>query len=83
MRHDVGRLLHHLAVAPDAIARHVGADIEVEAERGNAGIADVGHADDRARLRIELAEAVKRAGELLRQDREIALDKAVGDAGGA
>ncbi len=52
------------------------------AERGNAGIADVGHADDRARLRIELAEAVERGRELLRQDRQIALDEAVGDAGG-
>ena len=82
VRHDVGRLLHHLAVAPDAIARQVGADVEIEAERGNAGIADIGHADDRARLRIELAEPVKRGRELLGQDHEIALDEAVGDAGG-
>jgi hypothetical protein len=37
MRHDVGRLLHHLAVAPDAIARQVGADVEVDAERGMRG----------------------------------------------
>ena len=81
MRHDVGRLLHHFAVAPDAIARQVGADVEIDAERGNAGIADVGHADDRARFGIELAEAVKRGREFFRQDREIALDEAVGDAG--
>jgi hypothetical protein len=81
MRHDVGRLLHHFAVAPDPIARQVGADVEVEAERGNAGIADIGHADDRARLGIELAEPVKRRGELLRQDGEIALDVSIGDAG--
>ena len=81
VRHDVGRLLHHFAVAPDAIARQVGADVEIDAERGNAGIADIGHADDRARLWIELAEPVKRGRELLGQDREIALDETVGDAG--
>ena len=82
MRHDVGRLLDHLAVAPDAVARQVGADVEVDPERGNAGIAGIGHADDRTGLRIELAEPVKRRRELFRQDREIALDEAVGDAGG-
>ena len=82
MRHDVGRLVDHLAVAPDAIARHVGANVEIETERGNSGVADVGHADDRTRLGIELAETVKRRRKLLRQDREIALDKTVGDAGG-
>jgi len=48
-----------------------------------AGVADVGHADDRARFRIELAEAVERACEFLGQDREIALDAAIGDPGGA
>jgi len=79
MRQDVGRLVGHLAVAPDAVARQVGADIEIEPERGDAGIADIGHADDRARFRIELAEAVKRGRELFRQDRQIALDEAVGD----
>src|SRR5262249_33432227 len=62
--------------------RHVGADVEVEAECGDAGIADIGHADDRARLRIELTEAVEGAGEFLRQDGEIALNEAVGDVGG-
>ena len=34
------------------------------------------------RFGIELAEPVKRGRELFRQDREIALDKTVGDAGG-
>ena len=82
MRHDVGRLVDHLAVAPDAVARQVGADVEIDPERGNARIADIGHADDRARFRIELAEAVERRREFFRQDREIALDETVGDAGG-
>jgi hypothetical protein len=44
--------------------------------------ADVGHADDRAGFRIELAEAVKGAGIFSRQDRKIALDEAGGDPGG-
>jgi hypothetical protein len=82
VRHDIGRLVHDLAVAPDAIARHVGADVEVEPERGNAGVADFGHADDRARFGIELAEAMEGAGEFLRQDGEIALNEAVGDVRG-
>jgi hypothetical protein len=81
VRHDVGRLLHHLAVAPDAVARQVGADVEIDAERGNAGVADIGHADDRTRFGIELAEPVKRGRKLLGEDREIALDETVGDAG--
>src|SRR3984957_2284155 len=81
MSHDVGRFLHHLAVAPDAVARHIGADIEIDPERGNAGIADVGHPYYRTWLRVELAEPVKRRRELLRQDRKIALDETVGDAG--
>ena len=80
MRHDVGRLVGHLAVAPDAVARQVGADVEIKPERGDARIADIGHADDRARFRIELAEAVKRRREFFRQDRQIALDETVGDA---
>src|SRR5262249_62202228 len=82
MRRDVSRLLHHLAVAPDAIARHVGADVEIRPERWNAEIADIGNADNRARLWIELAEAMKGGSVFFRQDREIALHKAIGDAGG-
>jgi hypothetical protein len=78
----VSRLVDHLAVAPDAVARHVGADVEIGAERGDVRAADVGHADDRARFRIELAEAVKGAGIFGRQDRQIALDEAGSDAGG-
>src|ERR1700759_2822452 len=83
MRHDVGGLLDHLAIAPDAVARNVGADVEVDPEGGNPGIADIGHADNGTWFRIELAESMKRGRELLRQDRKIALDKTVGDAGRA
>src|SRR6266581_3584921 len=81
MRHDVGRLVHDLAVAPYPIARHIGADVEVEPKGGDARITDVGHADDRAWFRIELAEAMKCARELLGQDRKVALDIAVGNSG--
>src|SRR5262249_28043640 len=41
---------------------------------------DVGHADDRAWFWIELAKAMEVGRLLLRQDREVALDVAVGDA---
>ena len=81
MRRNVGRLFHHLAVPPDAVARQVGADVEVEPERGDFGIADVGHADDRTRLRVELAEAVEIARLLLGKDGQITLHKTIGDAG--
>src|SRR4051795_1077593 len=37
MLDDVGRFFHHLTVAPYTITRHIGADIQVEPERGNAG----------------------------------------------
>ena len=58
-------------------------ELEINAERWDAGIADIGHADDRARLWIELAKSVKRGRELLGKDREIALHETVGDARGA
>ena len=65
MRHNIGGFIDHLAVAPDPIARNVGADIEVDPERGNTGVTDLGHADDRAWLWIELAKPVKRGRKLL------------------
>ena len=41
-RRDVGRLLDEHAVAPDAVARQVGADVEIGAERRQARIARLG-----------------------------------------
>jgi hypothetical protein len=76
------QLVHDLAVVPDPVARHVGADVEIGAQRRDERAAHVGHADDRARLRIELAEAVEGAGIFGRQDRQIALDEAWSHAGG-
>ena len=83
MRHDIGRLLHHLAIAPDAITRQVGADVEIDPERGNARVADIGHANHGTRFRVELAKSVKRCRKLLREDSEIALHISRRDAGGA
>ena len=74
MRHDVGRLFDEFAVAPDAVTRQVRANVKINPERRDTRIADLGDADDRARLRIELAEAMKRGGELFWQNRQIALD---------
>src|SRR6266436_1714351 len=81
MRHDIGRLLYRLAVAPDAITRQVGADVEIDPERGNLRVSDLGHANHGARFWVELAKSVKRCRELFGQDREIALYETVGDAG--
>ena len=74
VRLDVVRLLDQLAVAPDAVARQVGADVEVGAERRHARVAGLGHAEQRARLRIALAEAQEVVGEVGGQDGEVALD---------
>src|ERR1700749_2631813 len=83
MRHEVGRLFDHLAVAPDTVTRHIGTDVEIGAEQGNMRAAGIGHADDRTGFWVELAESVKGAGILLRHDGEVALHATVGDSGGA
>jgi hypothetical protein len=69
MRHNVGRLFDEFAVAPDAVTWQVGANVKIDPEGRDTRIADLGDANDRARLRIELAEAMKRGGELFRQNR--------------
>ena len=74
MRHDVGRLFNEFAVTPDTVTRQVGANVKIDPEGRDTRIAGLGDANDRARLRIELAEAMKRGGELFRQNRQIALD---------
>ena len=79
---DVARLVDQRAVAPHAIARDVGADIEVGGERRNRGIARLRYAEQRARLRIGLAEAQEILRVIMRQDRQIALHVAVGETGG-
>ncbi len=60
---DVGRLVDQRAVAPDAVARQVGADVEILGQVRDARIAGRADADQRARLRIALAEL----HEILRQ----------------
>src|SRR5262249_8053168 len=55
-----------------AIARHVGADVDVAQVR-EGWLAGCTHADHRAWLRITLAESGKFAGELPRQDAQVAL----------
>lgn len=78
---DVGGLLDELAVLPDAVARQVGADVEIETQRGDVRIADVGHPDQRARLGIGLTEAQEIRRKILRQDGKIALHIPRRDAG--
>jgi hypothetical protein len=74
MRHDVGWFFDEFAITPDAVTRQVGANVKIDPEGRDFRIANLGDADDRARLRIELAKAMKRGGELFWQNRQIALD---------
>ena len=75
----VRRFVHQVSVLPDAVARHVGADIEIVSEGFDARFAGLRNTDDRARLRIELTEAQEVCGELARQHGEIALHEARGE----
>jgi hypothetical protein len=69
---DVGQLLDQLAVPEDAVARHVGADVDV-AEARQRGVARGAHADDRAGLGVALAEGSEFQCHILGQDAQIAL----------
>ena len=71
-RTSVG-LVHQLAVPEHAIARDVGADVEIVGERRQPPVAGRGRREQRARFRIELAEPQEVGRQRRRQDREIAL----------
>ena len=70
---DVVDLGDHLAVAPDAVGADVGADVDVAAEARQGRVAGFGAGDQRARLRVEGAEALEIGGQVARQDGEIRL----------
>ena len=76
------RLVDQLAVLPDPVARQIGADVEILAQCRHARIAGRRRAEQRAGLRIELAEAQEIGGQRLRQDGEIALHIARREARG-
>src|SRR5262249_57636368 len=79
---DGGRLVDRLAVLPRLVAAEVGADVEVLAERRQARVARRGCGEQRARLRVELAEAQEIAGQRARQDCQVALHVTGGEPGG-
>ena len=62
------RLVDQIAVAPDAIARHVGADVEVGAERGMRGSPASDTPSSGHGFGIALAEAQEILGTVVRQD---------------
>jgi hypothetical protein len=70
------------AVGENPIARHVGADIDILAQHRQHRIARRRHADQRAGLRIELAETQEVVGIVGRQNRDVALHRARRHAGG-
>ena len=82
LRRDVGRLVDELAPPPDAVARHIAADVDVGAKRGEHRVAGLGHREQRARLGVALAVAQKVLGVRARQDDDVALHMVAGEAAG-
>ena len=78
---NVGGLVDELAVLEHAVARHVGADVDV-AEIGQRRVARRAHADHRAGLGVALAERGELLRHVLGQDAQIALHKIGRDACG-
>ena len=76
----MGGILPRFALAPDAVERHVGADVEIVAEARQAGIAGLGNSEQRAGFGIALAEAQEVVGQGGGQDHQVALDEMRGGA---
>src|SRR5262249_45233505 len=70
---QVGDFLDQRAVTKHAIARHIGADVDVLAELRQARIARLRHGEQRTGLRIALAEEPELVGVFARQDADVAL----------
>jgi hypothetical protein len=77
----IGWLVNKLAAVPDPVTRQIGPKVEIVAERGHGPSAGLAGPDNRTRLGITLREPQKIAGQLLRQNDEIALNIARGKAG--
>ena len=81
-RADIAGFLDQVAVPPDPIAGHIGTDIQIRAQRRQVGTARLGHADDRARLRVAQTEAQEIIRQGTGQDGQIGLHMARGEVGG-
>jgi hypothetical protein len=62
------------------IARDIGADVEIIGERRQAGVAEIGASEQRARPRIALTIKQKVLGPLDRKDANVGLYEAGSDA---
>jgi hypothetical protein len=78
---QAGRLLDELAVAVDAVARQVVAQVGAGGDEARLGGAGLGDVEQRARLGVALAEEEEVEGQLARHDDEVGLDEAEGQAG--
>ena len=78
----VGRLVDQLAAPEHAVARQIGADVEIVGERRQPEIAGRRGRQQRAGLGVELAEAQEIAGKVARENGEVALHEARRQAGG-
>ena len=72
---QVGRLVDQLAVAIDAIARQVGAQVGPRRDQPRLADAGLGHVQQRTRLRIALAEQQEIKGQLARHHHQVGLDE--------
>jgi hypothetical protein len=72
---DVSDLLDQFALAPDPVARDIGADVEIVAQAGQPGIARLGNGEQRAGLGIALAKAQEVVRQARRQNHNIALNE--------
>ena len=79
---QVGRLVDKLAVAPDAVAGQIGAQVGARRDLRRLGRAGVGDVEQRAGLRVGAAEEQEVERDGLRQRDEVRLGKAGGEAGG-
>ncbi len=78
----VGRFGDHLAIAPDAVERQVGTDVEVLAQRRESGRSGFGHRKHRAGLRVGLGEAEEIMRQVFWQDDQVGLHIARREARG-
>ena len=54
---DLGRLFDQFAAAPDAVARQIGADVEILAQARQARVAGLGNREHRTGFRVRLGKA--------------------------
>ena len=73
-REEIRRFLDKLTAPIDTVARQVGAQVGAGRDEGRLGTTGLGHVEQRARLRVALAEQQEVERQLERHDDEVRLD---------